>query len=141
MTFSQSIKTCFAKKYATFSGRASRSEYWYFVLFNFLINVVFEVLACIFMGAAFASNFMTGRADFGEIIAGPFLFVFLVYLIYSLACIIPGLAVTVRRLHDTGRSGWWWWICLIPFFGPICLFVFMVLDSQHAPNKYGLPEA
>lgn len=57
--------------------------------------------------------------------------------IYTLAVLIPGLAVTIRRLHDTGRSGWWFLIILIPILGPIVLLVFMVLDSQPTDNNYG----
>ena len=96
------------KKYAVFSGRARRAEYWYFYLFNFLIGFV---LALISEG----------------ILAG----------IYSLGTLIPGLAVSVRRLHDTNRSGWWLLIGLIPFIGNIILIYFLAQDSQPGENKYG----
>lgn len=119
MTFSQSIKTCFVTKYATFSGRASRSEFWFFFLFNLVVSWLLSAIG----GAASANAF------YGLL------------LIYGLIALIPNLAVTVRRLHDTGRSGGWWFICLIPIIGSIWLLILMILDSQHAPNKYGSPEA
>jgi len=106
------------KKYAVFSGRARRKEYWYFVLFNFLIGILLGIID----GAI-------GGFDPEKVgILG---------LIYTLAILIPSLAVTFRRLHDTGRSGWWWLIGLIPLIGWIVLFVFMVLDSDPETNEYG----
>ncbi len=109
------------KKYATFSGRASRSEYWMFLLVNVLIGVGLIVL--------------DGVAG----IVGPFeaagMGVFSV--LYHLAVVLPSLSVMVRRLHDTNRSGWWFWIVLIPFIGGIVLFVFLVTDSTPGDNNYG----
>lgn len=102
------IKSCF-RNYATFSGRASRAEYWWFSLFAFVVYIVL---------------FFLGKI--GLVLA----------IIAVLALIVPGLAVAVRRLHDTGRSGWWWFIGLVPFVGGIILLVFMVLPSQ-GPNSYG----
>jgi uncharacterized membrane protein YhaH (DUF805 family) len=101
------------KKYAVFSGRARRTEYWMFVLFNFLIG--------------FALGFIEGF--FG----GPGI----IGMLYSLAVLIPGIAVGVRRLHDTNRSGWWLLIALIPLIGLIVLIVFFASDSQVEENKYG----
>jgi uncharacterized membrane protein YhaH (DUF805 family) len=100
-------------RYATFSGRARRKEYWMFFLFNFLIAVGISIMEAI-----------VGLAG---ILGG----------LYALAVLIPGIALTVRRLHDTGRSGWWILIALVPFIGWIILLVFMVLDSQPADNAYG----
>jgi len=107
------------KKYAVFSGRARRKEFWMFALFNFIIVVVLFIIAY-FLIAATHSRLP---------IALPYL--------YDLAIILPGLGLTVRRLHDTGRSGWWFLIVLIPFIGGIVLFVFEVLDSQPGDNQYG----
>ena len=104
------------KKYATFSGRATRSEYWYFVLFNFLIS-----LAISFTG----------------IIGIPDSIVFGLSMLYVVAVLIPSIAVFVRRLHDTNHSGWWWLVGFIPVIGAIVLLVFMCLDSDPAENKYG----
>ena len=107
------------KKYAVFSGRARRKEYWMFLLFNVLI--VF--------GVSFLLGFVAGEGGVkaAEVFGCA----------YQLAGLLPGLGVAVRRLHDTGRSGWMLLICLIPFVGAIALFVFMCLDSQPGPNEYG----
>ncbi|MCX6333747.1 MAG: DUF805 domain-containing protein [Bacteroidia bacterium] len=107
------------KQYADFEGRARRTEYWMFALFNILFLIV-----------AIALDNVIGTT-FGELPYGFF------YLIYALAILIPGLAVGVRRLHDTGRSGWWMFISLIPFVGGIWLLVLMLLDSEPETNEYG----
>lgn len=108
-------------KYATFAGRARRKEYWMFALVNFAI--------CIALGIA-------GMALLGTSQNAPWI-VDAVLGIYLLLILLPSLAVTVRRLHDTGRSGWWFWIQLVPFVGPIVLFVFTVLDGTPGANPYG----
>jgi len=95
------------KKYATFSGRARRKEYWYFVLVYMLAAVVMGILAAIL-----------GRA--GAILTS----------VFYLGVIIPSLAVGVRRMHDTDRSGWW---LIVPIAG----FVFLCLEGQRAPNRFG----
>ena len=100
------------KKYTDFSGRARRKEYWFFFLFNLLI-----ALALTLVGRAIDTNIL--------------------YVIYSLGVLLPSLAVAVRRLHDTGRSGWWLLIVLIPILGALALLVFMVLDSEAGQNAYG----
>ncbi|HDH03921.1 MAG TPA: DUF805 domain-containing protein [Candidatus Campbellbacteria bacterium] len=106
------------KKYAIFNGRARRAEYWYFTLFNLIISVALGVVN----GIVF---FTTGIS------------IIVLCWIYVLAVVIPSLAVAVRRLHDTGRSGWWMLISLIPFIGGIVLLVFFVQDSQPGENQYG----
>jgi uncharacterized membrane protein YhaH (DUF805 family) len=103
------------KKYATFSGRARRTEYWMFTLISTVIAIVLGVID-------------TQLAKYGFGVLGP---------IYSLAVLIPGLAVAVRRLHDTGRSGWWVLIVLVPIVGAIVLLVFLVGDSEPGMNRYG----
>jgi len=110
---------CLTKKYACFSGRARRQEYWLFVLFNFIAAFV----------VGFVGGFLAGAT-------GITAFAFLAP-IYNLAVLIPGFAVLFRRLHDTGRSGWWWLIALVPFVGWIVLLVFCCLDSQPGENRYG----
>ncbi len=107
------------KQYAVFKGRARRKEYWFFALFNLIVSVVLTVV-----------DYMTGSLD-------PELGVGLLSGIYSLAILIPSLAVTVRRLHDTDRTGWWVLIAFIPFIGAIVLLVFMLLDSKPGDNQYG----
>ena len=107
------------KKYAVFSGRAARKEYWMFVLWNFIIGVLLGIVVGVI------DNVINSQA------------LTVVSYLYSLAVLIPSLAVFFRRLHDTGRSGWWILIGLIPAIGAIVLIIFMVLDSQPGDNKYG----
>ncbi|MDP2229941.1 DUF805 domain-containing protein [Methylotenera sp.] len=107
------------KKYAVFSGRARRKEYWYFVLFNMLIGIGLMMID-IEMGTFSAIN---GFGTFGGI--------------YTLGILIPAIAATVRRLHDTNRSGWWQLIVLIPIIGGIVLIVFLASNSNPEENQYG----
>ncbi|MCF6379479.1 DUF805 domain-containing protein [Nocardioides KLBMP 9356] len=104
------VRTCFSK-YVDFSGRARRSEYWYFTLFNIILSVVAS-----FIDAALSSQ--------------------VVGLLVTLALFLPGLAVSVRRLHDTDRSGWWILIGLIPIVGWIVLIVWYCTDSK-PDNRFG----
>ncbi len=130
MEFTQSVKSVFSK-YATFSGRASRSEYWYFVLFNIIASIALFLLG-IAIGAA------VGGSDgaMGGLIVG-----YILYVIYGLGVLIPSLAVTVRRLHDTNNSGWLILIGLIPCIGGIVLLVLTILQGTNGENKYGdIPE-
>jgi uncharacterized membrane protein YhaH (DUF805 family) len=101
------------KNYVGFQGRARRKEYWMFVLFSAIISIVLSIIDAI--------------ANLSSVLSG----------IYSLAVFLPSLAVSVRRLHDTGRSGWWILIGLIPLIGAIILLVFTCQDSQEKENKYG----
>lgn len=104
------------KKYAVFSGRAQRAEYWYFFLFNLIICIVVQIIGAAAHSATVALTIVT---------------------IYGLALILPSLAVAVRRLHDTNHSGGWWFINLVPLIGGIWFFVLTVLDSTPGDNKYG----
>ena len=106
------------KKYAVFSGRSQRAEYWYFFLFNLIISMVLGIISGI-IGAVIGD-------DLGIII-----------ILYNLAIFIPSIAVGVRRLHDVGKSGWMLLISLIPLIGAIWLLVLMVTDSNPGDNKYG----
>ena len=103
---------CF-KKYAEFSGRARRKEYWMFILFNMLV--------------AFGVNIVDAVLGMEGVLAAG----------YSLAALIPAWAVFTRRMHDIGKSGWWWLIGLVPIVGAIVLLVFMCKDSQPGDNAYG----
>ena len=105
--------------YAEFNGRARRSEYWYFVLFNLVISFVI----------GFTFGVIAGLLDMPALAN-------LAYL-WSLAMFIPGLAVSVRRLHDIGRSGWWLLLSLIPLVGAIILIIWYCTDSQPGANQYG----
>lgn len=125
MGLTESVKSVFGK-YATFSGRATRSEYWYFVLFNILLEIGL-LLLCVIGGTILdGANGAVVGISVCSVLLG----------LYCLAAFIPGIAVTVRRMHDTGRSGWFLLLALVPFIGSIILLVFMVTGS--APdNKYG----
>jgi len=107
------------KKYAVFTGRARRKEYWMFVLFNIIFYVVAIILDNI-LGTAIE--------DLGY---GLF------YILYTLGVIIPSIAVAVRRLHDIGKSGWWIFISLIPIIGVFWFIVLVATDSQAGENEYG----
>ena len=111
------------KKYADFNGRARRSEYWYFYLINFLIT--------------FGLGFLAGLAGGINPNSSAMMIPFVLTLLYSLVIFIPSLAVSVRRLHDINRSGWWLLIGMIPVIGAIVLIVFFVQDSQPGGNRYG----
>jgi uncharacterized membrane protein YhaH (DUF805 family) len=115
------------RKYADFNGRARRSEYWMYHLFSTLIVMALVLLA----GAAIA---LMGRT-YGN--GGAVLLIVAPIWLYFMAMIIPNLAVAVRRLHDTGRSGWFILISFIPIVGGIILLVFLCSDSQPGPNLYG----
>ena len=106
------------KKYAVFDGRAERSEYWYFVLFNVIIGCVLGLIEGL-VG-------ITPEADYSVLA-----------IIYTLAVLLPTIGVSIRRLHDTGHSGGWLFINLIPFIGGIILFIFFVSNSQEGTNQYG----
>lgn len=103
------------KKYAVFSGRARRKEYWMYTLFVGIIYVVLSVLSVATKSSAFS----------------------ILLVIFWLAILLPSLGVGVRRLHDTGRSGWWLLFGIVPLVGGITLLVFTCLDSEPGPNKYG----
>jgi uncharacterized membrane protein YhaH (DUF805 family) len=107
------------RKYAVFSGRARRMEFWYFVLFNLIVAIVLSLIDRL-IGTFYAGS------NIG-LLSG----------IYSLAVLIPTLAVTVRRLHDIDRSGWWIFISLIPLIGSIVLLVFELLPGTPGSNRFG----
>lgn len=112
------------RKYADFSGRARRKEYWMFALFNCII--------------AFALGFVDGLLHLMIPLGGSQeQGIGILGTLYSLAVLVPGIAVSVRRLHDTGRSGWWQLIALIPLVGAILLIVYLAQDSQFGDNEYG----
>lgn len=128
MSFAESVRTVLSK-YATFSGRARRSEFWWFALFVAVINIVLSALAAALGGAT--PDPVTGQTSAGGAAVG------ILSLLVGLALLLPGLAVTVRRLHDTDRSGWWWFIALVPFVGAIVLLVFELLPGTVGPNRFG----
>ncbi len=132
------------KKYADFNGRASRVEFWYFTIINLVVFALYEILA-----VAVVQKFVTsifGLTESGEIGNPEFtgiglaiggLVVRLIIGVYILAILVPWLAVTIRRLQDTGRSGLYCLLLMIPVFGLIVLIVFLCEDSQPMTNQYG----
>lgn len=114
MGFGEAIQSVFSK-YATFSGRARRSEYWYFVLLQVIVTAV-----------------LNGLYSATESVAFPVILV-----LFDLALLVPSLAVCWRRLHDIGRSGAYYFFVLIPLVGWILLLVWMCQDSQPGANQYG----
>jgi len=129
-TFGQAISRFF-KKYATFSGRASRSEFWWFFLFNFIVAGVLNGIAAA-AGAAGATF-----SDLGVYQPGPaYWLVAIPYWLWLLATFVPWLALSWRRLHDTNKSGGFWFLGLIPFVGPIIVLVLMALDSDPAGARF-----
>ena len=118
MTFQEAINSVFSN-YANFNGRARRSEYWYFTLFNLIVSMVLSVLM---------------RLTAGSVIFNLFR---IIEVVFSLAILIPGLAVAWRRLHDTGRSGAWYLLIFVPIIGVIFLIVWFCQDSQPDTNQYG----
>jgi len=111
MGFGQAVSSCYSN-YATFSGRASRSEYWFFALFHFLI--IFAGVALISVGIGIVILIGFGLVNF-----------------------LPHLSVTVRRLHDTDHSGWWYWICLIPLVGIVLLLIWGCTRGTWGDNRFG----
>ena len=99
------------RNYVNFNGRATRTQFWMFVLFNVIANVVLTVVAFILPFLAFLGT------------------------VYQLAVLLPQIAICTRRLHDTGRSGWWQLLVLIPFVGAIIVFIFCLLPST-GPNRF-----
>jgi len=111
-------KTVVTERYAQFDGRAGQGEYWWFFLTNVIIAVGLFIL--------------------GTVASVIFL---LLYIIFALAMIVPGLGVAVRRLHDSDKSGWMIFVSVIPFVGSIILLVFLVMAGTPGDNKYGPPPA
>jgi uncharacterized membrane protein YhaH (DUF805 family) len=109
------VRRCL-QRYATFAGRAGRSEFWCFVLFMLLGNV-----ACAMLDAAVFGSYG------GGVLSG----------LFTLATIVPGISAMVRRLHDTDRSGWFYWLALLPLVGPLILLAFACQRGTPGPNRFG----
>lgn len=117
MTFADSVQTCFSK-FATFAGRASRSEYWWFYLFAMIVDVIAEMA----VGATQSTALSLAAA------------------LVTIAMVIPYMAVGARRLHDIGRTGWWQLLALTGI-GAFVLLYWFVQPSEPATNAYGPPSA
>ncbi|MDE7347053.1 MAG: DUF805 domain-containing protein [Muribaculaceae bacterium] len=114
VTFKEAVVRAIQQNYCNFSGRASRSEFWWFQLFGFILGIVIGIVFC-------------WSQDVMNIVSG----------IVSLALLLPNLGLVVRRLHDIGKSGWWIFLSFIPLIGIIILIVWWCKDSQMEPNEYG----
>ncbi|MDQ1058518.1 uncharacterized membrane protein YhaH (DUF805 family) [Arthrobacter globiformis] len=121
----------FFKKYATFSGRASRSEYWWWTLVSIGVSIILNII----ISAGSTTSSLTGTAT-----AGPgSVFGTVLLVIWGLATLVPSLALSVRRLHDGNFSGWLLLLVLVPFLGAIAVLVFMILPSNPAGQRFDQP--
>jgi len=107
------------KNYAVFSGRATRGEFWYFTLLNMIFTILLGILDVV------TGSYLTGSGIW--FLSGG----------YALALFLPSIAVSIRRLHDTDRSGWWVGILMVPVIGIIVFYIFMVQNSKPGENRYG----
>ena len=126
MTFMDSISVCFSK-YITFSGRAQRSEFWWFVLLLAVTGTILDAADSVIFGK---SVFMLGWMNFSY--SSGF-----IADLFALATFLPMWAVEVRRLHDIGKSGWWLLLWLIPLIGAIILLIWMIRKGTDGDNQYG----
>jgi len=117
------------KNYATFTGRASRTEYWMFTLFQFIIS-----MALLFTGGFFT---FTSTLDGGDISFAGIIATYSLLVIYGIVTLVPTIAVTVRRLHDMGKSGVWYLIAFVPCIGGLWLFILTLMESEHGSNQWG----
>ena len=114
VTFKEAVMMALTQNYCNFSGRSSRSEFWWFQLFGFVLGIV---VCLVFCWSQNATNIASG--------------------LVSLALLLPNLGLCVRRLHDIGKSGWWIFLSLIPLIGGIILLIWYCKDSQPGDNEYG----
>ena len=119
--FDQYFLDVIRNHYADFEGRARRKEYWMFALFSFAIGIAFQIVASI-LGAV--------SDTLALLLLG-------LYVLFGLALFLPNIGLTIRRLHDTGRSGWWMLVALIPLVGVFVLIYFLVIEGDAGPNEYG----
>jgi uncharacterized membrane protein YhaH (DUF805 family) len=124
MSFVDAVRSVY-RNYATFDGRATRSEFWWFYLFIFLVVLGLFVIAL----ALFAITRSSSVLGVAELMA----------VIFFLASVIPSIAVSVRRLHDSDKSGWWYLIGFVPYIGEIILLILLALPSTIGVNRYGAP--
>ena len=125
MSFQDAVRTCLTQKYATFSGRARRSEFWWFVLFNALVSFVASIIDSV-IGTKY--TYTVGSVTYSS--GG------LVQSLAGLALLLPYLAVTTRRLHDSGKTALWWFLWIIPPVGFVVFLIFALIDSG-PDNRYG----
>lgn len=129
MNFPTAVVTVF-RRYAVFSGRSGRAEYWWFFLFSAVVSVIANAL-----DSSLFRSLMTEPESGFAVTGGP------LTAIFGLVTLVPTLAVSARRFHDTGRSGWWTLVWLIPVVGWIAAVVMCAQQGQPAANEYGSPVA
>ncbi len=140
--FNQFFLDTLKKRYAQFTGRASRSEFWYFILFSMIISIVLGILDGV-LGTTHSYGMETlAVASTNTELASASMTQTIGYMqtLYGLFVLIPSIAVSMRRLHDIGKSGWWLLIGIIPivnFIGIFVLIYFYATDSQSGENTYG----
>ena len=121
MSFTDAVTNVLINNYVGFKGRASRSEYWWFLLFALLISFITIIIDIVLFGPEFVEEFGYGGVS----------------IVATLAMALPSIALTVRRIHDFGQSGWLFLVTIIPILGSVALFVFGILEGQDHPNQYG----
>lgn len=128
MSLIDSVRTCL-RKYGTFTGRARAAEYWLFYLALAIVNVV--IFVALLLPALITMDPVTQEPGVLGMVGSTLL------AIVMLGTLVPLLAAAVRRLHDTGRSGWFYLLCLVPFVGGIILIVLLALPGEPGPNRFG----
>ncbi|MFT6071574.1 MAG: uncharacterized membrane protein YhaH (DUF805 family) [Alphaproteobacteria bacterium] len=129
MYFLEAVKVCFCKSFV-FKGRASRAEYWLFYAFQWFISFLLIFLSILMMAMSGTQDVQVGNTGINSLL-------FISYLVL----LTPNIAVSVRRLHDTNRSGWWFWLNLLPIIGQLIFLNWLMKPSDNAVNNYGdVPE-
>ncbi len=150
LSFVQAIKNCFSK-YCCFTGRARRSEYWWFQVLNWILSCAFSRIFNWKVSKVDEIKSQVGEAIFdeekmaaitaqAESVDSTFMMLMIVFGIVSLLILLPALGVAVRRLHDIGKSGWWLLLCLVPFVNfifAIVMLIWTIKDGAKEPNQYG----
>ncbi|WP_424944721.1 DUF805 domain-containing protein [Aliiroseovarius crassostreae] len=126
MNFQTAVKTCFSK-YVTFQGRAARSEFWWFALFVWGGQLILSVVDSTVFGTVTTSENGFSAQTNMPVLSG----------LFSLVVFLPSISVVVRRLHDKDRTGWWYWIALVPLLGALLLLFWFVTEGTRGPNRYG----
>jgi uncharacterized membrane protein YhaH (DUF805 family) len=122
MDFATAVKKVLLQDYANFQGRSQRSEYWWFLLFALIVGFVIGIIQGILAAIIGNAGTMIGS---------------LITIVFELGILVPSIAVTVRRLHDLDRSGWWIFIALVPILGPILLIIWYCTKGSLGPNRFG----
>ncbi len=147
MNFTQAIKSVLRDNYANFNGRASRAEFWWYALFILIVQAIFMVIFMLMGGYDWLAQMWYASMQDDYIVpaaSGGITFMAVLYFIFGLAVLVPNLAVTTRRFHDRGMSGWWVFgllvASLIPFLGfiaSIAILVNCMLPGNEVENQYG----